>query len=51
MRVRIAWPRSLNRLPEGVWEDRLSGSMWEGEVALASLFSERGQAILTRMGA
>ena len=49
--LRDGWADTTVALPEGVWEDRLSGSMWEGEVPLASLFSERGQAILTRMGA
>ena len=49
--LRDGWADTTVALPEGVWEDRLSGSMWEGEVLLSKLFSERGQAILTRLGA
>ena len=44
------WGDTTVTLPEGLWEDQLaSGAMWQGEVKVADLFSERGQALLTKL--
>ncbi|QFQ02179.1 Maltooligosyl trehalose synthase [Corynebacterium urogenitale] len=44
------WGNTTVTLPEGLWEDQLaSGAMWQGEVKVADLFSERGQALLTKL--
>ncbi|WP_392452670.1 malto-oligosyltrehalose synthase [Corynebacterium dentalis] len=44
------WGETMVMLPEGLWEDQLPGGrMWQGEVPLRDLFSDRGQAVLTRM--
>ena len=44
------WGETTVTLPEGLWEDQLaSGAMWQGEVKVADLFSERGQALLTKL--
>ena len=44
------WGDTTVVLPEGLWEDQLSsGAMWQGEVKVADLFSERGQALLTKL--
>lgn len=44
------WGDTTVVLPEGVWSNALDTGMWQGEARLAELFSERGQAILTRVG-
>lgn len=44
------WGDTIISLPEGLWEDQLPGGhMWQGDVRVADLFSDRGQALLTRL--
>lgn len=44
------WADTTITLPEGLWEDQLPGGrMWEGNVRIADLFANHGQALLTRL--